>query len=127
MNSEFEREITGLVNSIREVEGVVYISLYGSCARGDCDEGSDIDVLVLFQDLESMKLNRGDLLRRAVRFKMFLQITIFTMEEFFNDCNPVFVRGVMREGRMLYQRESEKMGDYLRRFAQMYPELVAKD
>jgi len=127
MNSEFEREISGLANSISEVEGVIYISLYGSRARGDYDEGSDIDVLVLFRDLESMKLNKEEVLRRAARFKMFFQITIFTLEEFFNDCNPVFVRGVMRDGKALYQRESEKMGNYLRRFAQMYPELVAKE
>ena len=127
MNWGFEKQLNELANSMKEVEGVTYIGLYGSYARGDFDTGSDVDILVLFQDKESMKMNSGDVLRRAGRSEMFLQITMFTLDEFFKECNPVFVRSVIRDGKILFQREPEKIENYLRRFMQRYPELVLKE
>lgn len=126
MSSEFEQELRRLVDAIKQVRGVTYIALYGSYARGDYEEGSDVDLLILFEDKESMKMGRDEIFRRAGESKMFLQLTIFTLQEFFNECNPVFVRSVMNEGRMLLQREPEEMQGYLRRFRKRYPELVLK-
>jgi len=127
MSSEFEQELRRLTDSIKEVEGVVCIGLYGSYARGDYDAGSDIDILVLFEDRRSLRANKRDVVTRAGRFQMFFQLTMFSLDEFFENCNPVFVRSILRDGRMLFQRESKKMEDHLKRFTQKYPELVLKE
>lgn len=126
MNSEFEQELVRLTDSIKEVGGVIYIAMYGSYARGDYDRGSDIDILILFQDKESMEMNREEVFRRAANFKMFFQLAVFTLEEFFNNCNPIFVRSVIRDGKILFQKEPERIEHYLGSFMQRHPELILK-
>jgi len=127
MSSESEQELRRLTDSIKEVEGVLYIAVYGSYARGDYDRGSDIDILILFEDKRSLRANKRDVVTRAGRFQMFFQLTMFSLKEFFENCNPVFVRSVVRDGRMLFQRESKKMERHLKRFTQKHPELVLKE
>ncbi|MEM2122808.1 MAG: nucleotidyltransferase domain-containing protein [Candidatus Bathyarchaeia archaeon] len=43
-------EIEQLINRLEEVEGVVGIILFGSYSKGDFDEGSDVDLLIVFND-----------------------------------------------------------------------------
>jgi len=43
-------DILELTGEISEIKGVSAIILFGSHSRGDFDEGSDIDLLIVFND-----------------------------------------------------------------------------
>lgn len=61
LRSEVESDLDSLVKAIADVEGVVAVILFGSRARGDYDEYSDYDLLVIFEDDEVMWRNRRKL------------------------------------------------------------------
>ena len=61
---QLESILPELVGAIKTVEGVVGIILFGSAARGEADEGSDIDLLVLFEDEDKMRRNEWEVTRR---------------------------------------------------------------
>lgn len=58
---EFHPYLESLWFQLREEEGLVAVALYGSVARGDADEGSDVDVLLIAEaeDAERLKDTYG--------------------------------------------------------------------
>lgn len=86
------------------------IILYGSYARGDADDGSDIDIMVLCNDSqEKANAYAMDIFRRADQVAFENDILIQTNvknEEFFNhwvDDLPYYYN-IKHEGVMLYGR-----------------------
>ena len=43
-----------LINTICDQEGIVYLGLFGSQARGDAKKASDVDLLVNFKQTKSL-------------------------------------------------------------------------
>lgn len=43
-----------LINAICDQEGIVYLGLFGSQARGDAKKASDVDLLVNFKQTKSL-------------------------------------------------------------------------
>ena len=84
------------------------VLLYGSYARGDCDEQSDIDIMIL-ADIKAEEADRVDmeLMRLASRLSLehdiHLSLTIKDTHTFdsWTDIVP-FYRNVSREGVSLY-------------------------
>jgi len=92
-----------VVEVLSKFEGVVGILLFGSYARGDYDEYSDYDLLVIFEDRASMWNSWKDLFRAVGSLKMNLHVIPETLEEF-KRVNPPFKEELFRFGKVLYAK-----------------------
>lgn len=84
------------------------IILFGSWARGDADEQSDIDLLVI-SDREARlpRYKRGlDVRLLLSQFQMPKDILFYTHQdvERWRDVPHTFIHTVLREGQVLYER-----------------------
>jgi len=83
------------------------IILYGSLARGDFNERSDVDVIVISSKLPKNYYKRAELLHNMVETLDPIETLGFTPEEFINmikkrHCTSLFA---MEEGKALYGKE----------------------
>ena len=82
------------------------IILFGSQARGDSDPASDIDLLVLFADLEESRRRTAAMYLAVRKFLLPVEIVVSSVrrfERYKNVVNTVFWPAA-REGRVLYER-----------------------
>ncbi len=92
------------------VPGVERVYLFGSFARGRATRRSDLDLLVVWRtDLPTMRRIGAlfDLLKDAPRP---LELVVLTPEEFEARKDLPFLRGVMREAVVLYERGKTREG-----------------
>jgi predicted nucleotidyltransferase len=90
---------------VRTTPGIEGICLYGSVARGDTNDWSDIDLLVIGSESH---ISSARLLKTIRREYQSVQVSIlyFATTNFLARCNreALFVAHVLREGRVLYDR-----------------------
>ena len=96
LNEELERILSRLKNdpSVRKV------LLFGSLARGDARDYSDIDLIVV-KDTTLRFLDRLDEFYDDAREAM--DILVYTPQEFEEMKERPFVKMALREGKMLYE------------------------
>ena len=79
MKEEQEYDLSGLVTLITSIDEVIALILFGSIARGDCDEYSDCYLLVISKDKES---RWNELFRRVGRSNLLVHLILLSHEEF---------------------------------------------
>lgn len=99
-----ESDLDRLVEAISSVEGVVAIILFGSRAKGDYDEYSDYDLLVVFKNDVVMWDNRRRLYEGVGKLGLFTQVLTRSIEEFTEKTEPTFLRSILSQGVLLYLR-----------------------
>jgi len=96
-----------IVHRILEVAQPEKIILFGSYARGDATEHSDIDILII-QHSDLPRHKRATPIRLALR-GLFpsKDIVVYTPEEVeeWKSASTSFIASVLREGRVLYERK----------------------
>jgi len=101
-----ERHISDLneiVNAVSKIQGVIGILLFGSLARGDYDEYSDYDLLVLFENKASMWQSWDELFQAVGDLKLNLHMIPETLEEL-KTANPIFLNELFKHSRVLFAR-----------------------
>ena len=102
---EIYEEIKHITDKIERVDGVIGVILFGSYSRGDFDEGSDIDLLVIFRNKKKL----GDHLRGIYKItsesNLFFQVIALTLNELIG--SPL-LQPVLREGKIYYADENTK-------------------
>ncbi|HYR04375.1 MAG TPA: nucleotidyltransferase domain-containing protein [Nitrososphaerales archaeon] len=93
-----------LVDRMAPIPGLVGILLFGSVARGEADEYSDYDLLVLFKDRASMRDGWDAVFAATGPMNLNIHAIPETMDEF-SRANPVFLRELEKDGRVLFSRE----------------------
>ncbi|HID91299.1 TPA: nucleotidyltransferase domain-containing protein, partial [Candidatus Bathyarchaeota archaeon] len=88
-----------VVDELSGVYGVVAVVLYGSHARGDFDEGSDIDLFVLFKSKDAMLKGYRGVVRILSRSDLFIQANLRGLDEL-RECDPYFLQTVFAEGKL---------------------------
>jgi len=102
LKSEVKSDLDNLVKAIADVEGVVAIILFGSRARGDYNEYSDYDILVIFEDEEIMWRNRRRLFEKVGKLRLFTQVLTRSIKEFTEKTEPTFRQNILEHGVLLY-------------------------
>lgn len=92
-----------IVETISRFGGVVGILLFGSMARGDYDEYSDYDLLVVFEDKSAMWREWDELFKAVGSFGLNTHVIPISLEEF-KEVNPVFLEELSKNGRVLFAR-----------------------
>ena len=98
-------DLDKIVSSLSQVRGVIGIVLFGSQARGDYDEFSDYDLLILFEDKRSMWENWDKLFQVIGDLRMNLHAIPETLGELEN-ANPVFLDELYKHGKVLFAKMS---------------------
>ncbi len=85
------------------------IYLFGSYARGEADELSDIDIIVVKETKEKF----FDRIRRALdllNFDRAVDLLVYTPEEFreMSESGNAFIESVLEEGLLIYDRTKQK-------------------
>lgn len=83
MESE-ESHIKEIANKLVDVPGIAAVILYGSYARGDFDEGSDVDLFILFDSKQSMREGYENVIKILSGSNLFIQGNIRSLEELKN-------------------------------------------
>lgn len=103
LNEKQKSALDKIVCSVSKVEGVVGIILFGSQARGDFDEFSDYDVLILFEDKRVMWETWDELFRVVASLKMDLHAIPETLDEL-KSANSVFLEELHKYGKVLFAK-----------------------
>lgn len=96
-------DLGDLVDSLKEMEEIVGVVLFGSAARGDSNEHSDYDLLIVFRDKKSMWKRWDELFRIVSDAKANIHAIPKGLDEF-KRSNPVFLEQVYNQGRVLYSK-----------------------
>jgi len=96
-------DLSKIVDAASKTEGVIGVFLFGSLARGDYDEFSDYDLLVVFADKGVMWRNWDALFEAVGGLRMNLHMIPETVEEL-KSANPVFLDDLFRNGMVLFAR-----------------------
>lgn len=119
LKSEQESNLNKLVEAIACIEGVVAIILFGSRATGNYDEYSDYDLLVIFQDEDTMWKNRRTLFENTGKLGLFTQVLARSIKEFMEKTEPTFRQSILEQGTLLYLRYPFKAPAFSQNLKQM--------
>jgi len=95
-------DITELGREIGKISRVEAVVLFGSYARGDFDEGSDVDLLVVFRDKFSLESGWCKVTETTAKRHMFVQVVTMTVDELKSSS---LLSVVLREGKILFSTE----------------------
>lgn len=102
MQSHVYEEIKNIVDKIKGINGVLAIVLFGSYSRGDFDEGSDIDLLVVFRNKEELREGTKQVYNISAKSDYFFQIVCLTLDELRD--SPL-LSSILREGKIYYGKD----------------------
>jgi len=94
--------ITHLTDQLKNIEGVIGIVLFGSYSRGDYEEGSDIDLLLVLKDKEALITGQEQIYKITAQTDMFLQAMALTLDELKASS---LLDPLLREGRIYHATE----------------------
>lgn len=97
-------DLDRLVKAVTAVDGVVAVILFGSRSRGDYDEHSDYDVMVVFSSDEVMWKNRRKLYENVGKLGLFTQVLTRSIRELNEKTEPTFLQSMLEQGTILYLR-----------------------
>ena len=97
---ELNEELNRIMKKIKGDDSVKQVVLFGSLARGDLHEGSDIDLIVV-RETDKKFLDRLD--EFYIDASEPLDILVYTPEEFEEMKNRPFIKRAMKEGRILHE------------------------
>jgi len=92
-----------IVDVVSKVQGVVGVFLFGSLARGDFDEFSDYDLLVVFEDKAVMWRSWDALFEAVGGLRLNLHVVPEALEEL-KTANAVFLDDLFKHGKVLFAR-----------------------
>jgi len=105
LQSQVYEEIERVVKKIKNLEGNIGIVLFGSYSRGDFNEGSDIDLLVVFKDKRELNKGLQETYKITAKSDLFLQVIGLTLEEF--KSSPL-LESALRDGKIYYAKKDIK-------------------
>jgi predicted nucleotidyltransferase len=105
LQSQVYQEIEHVVDKIKKIQGTVSIVLFGSFSRGDYDEGSDIDLLVVFKNKKDLGKGLKGIYETTAKSDQFFQVIGLTLEELKK--SPL-LETALREGKIYYIKQDAK-------------------
>jgi predicted nucleotidyltransferase len=98
--AELKAELDRILNRLKNDPSVHLVLLFGSLARGDARDHSDIDLIVV-KETEKRFLDRLDEFYDDAREAM--DVLVYTPQEFEEMKERPFVKRALKEGKILYE------------------------
>ena len=101
---EILSEIKNISSQIIQKYKPIKIILFGSAARGEYDQVSDLDFLIIKQDVPSYGLERMRELDKLIERNIAADMLVYRPDEFEKRINlgDPFIKTILQEGRVLY-------------------------
>lgn len=103
---KFEQKIDKLIRVLKKEYKPDKIILYGSCARGDYHEGSDLDLVIIKDDVPDNFLKRLDEVLNLCDGSVGVEALVYKnaeVEKMLKNGND-FIRTVIEEGKVVYEK-----------------------
>ena len=109
MNITTQHSINKIIDQIKQKYKPELIILFGSYARGNFTEGSDVDLLVVKNTRKRPIWRRVDV-RKVIDVDVPMDIIVYTPSEFnmLKENNSAFIRDILSHGKILYEKKSQK-------------------
>lgn len=100
IKNEIERILSQLVAKYRPLK----VILFGSAAKGDCQEVNDLDFLIVKEDVPETGLARMRELDELIERDMAADMLVYRPDEFDDRVRlgDPFIKAILKEGRVLY-------------------------
>lgn len=99
MQSEAYEEIERVADKTKNIDGVVGVVLFGSYSRGEYNEGSDIDLLVIFKNKKALNRGQREIYKATAETDLFFQVIVLTLKEL---RNSTLLDSALREGKIYH-------------------------
>ena len=99
-----ESDLSKIAGAVSAVEGAIAAILFGSRAKGNADEYSDYDVLVIFQSDEARRKSWDKLYEQVSKTGLFVQASARSLKEIRERTEPTFLHEVLKHGRVIFSR-----------------------
>lgn len=100
----YQAEIQSVVGQIIKKYRPEKIILFGSLARGEYHEGSDIDLFIVKSNPPELGVNRIRELDRLIKYRIGVDFIVYKPEEVEEriSLEDPFVKAILKEGKVLY-------------------------
>jgi predicted nucleotidyltransferase len=105
LHSEVHEKIGFVSENLKKIKGTIGVVLFGSYSRGDHDEGSDIDLLLVFKDKNALSKALKKIYKITSKSDLFLQVISLTFDELKNSS---LLESVIRDGKIYYANPDVK-------------------
>lgn len=101
----FNKEIQNIVKRIIKIYKPEKIILFGSLAKGNLNEGTDIDLFIIKEDIPEIGVDRIRQLERLIKYKLATDFIIYKSKEVEQrlKLGDPFVTSIVKEGKVLYE------------------------
>ncbi len=104
LSKRYQAEIQSIVGQIIRKYRPEKIILFGSLARGEYHEGSDIDLFIVKSNSPELGVERIRELDRLIRYRIGVDFIVYKPEEVEEriSLEDPFVKAILKEGKVLY-------------------------
>ncbi len=103
-------QIRSFVSDIKDLKGILAIYLFGSYSRGEPHEGSDVDILIVFDNQENLWASYDTIIGAIGKHDIFIQAICLSLEQFLRSS---LLMTILREGLLMYSREDFDLYAYI--------------
>jgi len=101
---QFEKEVQNIVKQLIRLYKPDKIILFGSLARGQINQGTDIDLFIIKSDVPEFGVDRIRQLDALIKYRLATDFIVYKpaeLEQRLNLGDP-FVKSILEEGKVLY-------------------------
>lgn len=100
----FNKEIKNIVEQLIRLYKPDKIILFGSLVNDDINEGTDIDLFIIKEDIPNLGIDRIRQLDALVKYKLATDFIVYKPEELKErlKLGDPFIKNILKEGKVLY-------------------------
>lgn len=101
---KFDKEIQGILEQLIRVYKPEKVILFGSLARGERREGTDIDLFIIKRDIPDLGVDRIRQLDTLIKYKLATDFIVYKPQEVNQrvKLGDPFIKSILKEGKVLY-------------------------
>ena len=101
---KFEAELNNIVEQLIRLYKPDKIILYGSLANDNINEGTDIDLFIIKENVPDIGVDRIRQLDKLINYKLATDFVVYKPDELEKrlQLEDPFVKGILERGRILY-------------------------
>lgn len=101
---QFDKEVQNIVRQLVRLYRLQKVVLFGSLAKGEISQGTDIDLFIVKSDVPELGVDRIRQLDALVKYRLATDFVVYTPEEVEQrlKLGDPFVKSIIEQGKVLY-------------------------
>jgi len=103
--SQFDKEVQNILDQLIRLYKPEKVILFGSLARGEIKQTSDIDFFIIKSDIPNLGVDRIRELDALIKYRLATDFIVYKPEELEQrlKIGDPFVKNILEEGKVLYE------------------------